>query len=679
MQNPLLDLTGLPPFSTINASHVKPAVEQQLTNNRQIIEQLLQQPLPFTWNNLIQPLEIIENQLEKLWSPVSHMNAVVNSNELREAYNQCLPMLSDYHTEIGQNKALYLAILDVYKKDQSLSAAQRKSLEDNIRGFKLSGVDLPEAEQVRFKALSQKLSQLSSRYSDNVLDATNHWTLQIQDETQLSGLPESAKAMAAQTAKERDLEGWLLTLEYPSFHAIITYADDRSLREKMYKAFTTKASDQAEQNRWDNQAIMQEIMALRKEMAALLGFSNYAELSLDSKMAEDPEKVIDFLNQLAAKSKPIAEQEISELAEFAKHTLSLETLEAWDVSYVSEKLKQKKYAISDEDLKPYFPVDQVIQGLFKLVQQLFNIRIEQVTNGIDLWHKDVRYYEIKNNSGELLASFYFDLYARQHKRGGAWMDSYCSRFHDGKTLQLPVAYMTCNSTPPIGDDPALFTHYEVETIFHEFGHGLHHMLTQINHLDISGINGVEWDAVELPSQFMENWCWERDALNLFAKHYQTGDTIPEPLFDKMLASKNYHSAMGMVRQLEFSLFDMQIHLADDADQAHKIHDILQTVRKQVSVITPPDYNRFENSFGHIFSGGYAAGYYSYKWAEVLSADAFERFKEEGIFNPEVGKTYYQEILSVGGSRPAMESFKAFRGREPSVDALLKHAGLDRAA
>jgi len=675
MQNPLLDFTGLPKFSNIKASHVKPAVEQQLNNNRQIIEQLLEQEKPFTWENLIRPIELIENELEKLWSPVSHMNAVVNSNELRDAYNECLPMLSEYHTEIGQNKALYLAILDVYKKDDSLSAAQKKSLEDNIKGFKLSGVDLPEAEQARFKKLSQQLSQLSSKYSDNVLDATNSWTLQIQDEQQLAGLPETSKAMAAQTAQERDLEGWLFTLEFPSYYAIITYADDSALREKIYKAYVTKASDQSEKADWDNQGIMREIMALRKEKAALLGFDNFAELSLDSKMAESPEKVIDFLNQLADKSKSVAEQEIKELSQFAKEELDIENMQAWDMAYASEKLKQKKYAISDEDLKPYFPVDQVIQGLFDLVQQLFNIRIEQIENGIDLWHDDVRYYEIKNADDQLLASFYFDLYARQHKRGGAWMDSYCSRFHDGENQQLPVAYMTCNSTPPIGDDPALFTHHEVETIFHEFGHGLHHMLTQIDHLDISGISGVEWDAVELPSQFMENWCWEREALNMFAKHYQTGESIPDDLFEKMQASKNYHSAMGMVRQLEFSLFDMQIHLASDADDGNKIHEILQAVRKRVSVVTPPEYNRFENSFGHIFAGGYAAGYYSYKWAEVLSADVYEKFKEDGIFNRETGKAYYDEILSVGGSRPAMESFKAFRGREPSVEPLLKHAGL----
>lgn len=675
MQNPLLDFTGLPQFSSIKASHVKPAVEHQLSNNRQIIEQLLQQAKPFTWNTLIRPLEKAENELEKLWSPVSHLNAVVNSNELRDAYNECLPMLSEYHTEVGQNKALYLAILDVYENDASLTAAQKKSLEDNIKGFKLSGVDLPEAEQVRFKALSQELSQLSSSYSDNVLDATNAWTLPIQDEQQLAGLPETSKAMAAQTAQERDVEGWLFTLEFPSYYAIITYADDRELREKMYKAYVTKASDQSDKTDWDNQGIMRDIMKLRKEKSALLGFDNFANLSLDSKMAESPEKVIDFLNQLAEKSKPLAEQEYQELKHFAQQTLALDEMKVWDIAYVSEKLKQQKYAISDEDLKPYFPVDQVIQGLFDLVQKLFNIRIEAITDGIDLWHEDVRYYQIKDADDRLLASFYFDLYARQHKRGGAWMDSYCSRFHDGDQQQLPVAYMTCNSTPPIGDDPALFTHYEVETIFHEFGHGLHHMLTQIDHLDISGISGVEWDAVELPSQFMENWCWEREALNLFAKHYQTGETIPDDLFDKMQASKNYHSAMGMVRQLEFSLFDMQIHLAADDDEGNNIHDILQTVRQQVSVVTPPTYNRFENSFGHIFAGGYAAGYYSYKWAEVLSADAYEKFKEEGLFNPATGKAYFDEILSVGGSRPAMESFKAFRGREPSVEPLLKHAGL----
>jgi oligopeptidase A len=675
MQNPLLQYDGLPQFSKIKSEHVKPAVEQQLKSNRELIDTLLDQNTTFSWENLIRPLEEAENQLEKLWSPVGHMNAVVNSNELRDAYNDCLPMLSEYHTELGQNKRLYDAIVAINETQSSLDDAQKKSLQDSIRGFKLSGVDLPEEKQQRYKEISQQLSQLSSRFSDNVLDATNAWTLQITDKSELAGLPDFALNMAEQAAKERDMEGWVFTLDFPSYYAIITYADKRELREKLYRAYTTKASDESEYPEYDNSKIMQEILTLREEKAQLLGFDNYAELSLDSKMADDPEKVISFLRELALKSKAYASSDFYELKDFAEKSLKINDLKAWDAAYVSEKLKQGAYGISDEDLKPYFPVDKVIEGMFTLVEKLYKIRIEEVKEGVDLWHDDVYFYQVKNEANEVIAEFYFDLYARQHKRGGAWMDSYRSRFHDGEYTQTPVAYMTCNSTPPIGNDPALFTHDDVETLFHEFGHGLHHMLTNVEYLDVSGISGVEWDAVELPSQFMENWCWEREALDMFAAHYQTGEKIPDELFEKMQASKNFQSGMMMVRQLEFALFDMLIHSDNTAKEAGNIANILQAVRDEVAVVQPPAFNRFENSFGHIFAGGYAAGYYSYKWAEVLSADAFGRFEEEGLFNPAVGEAFRQEVLEVGGSRPAIESFKAFRGREPSIEALLRHSGL----
>jgi oligopeptidase A len=676
MQNPLLQYDGLPQFSEIKPEHVKPAVEYQLQGNRELIEKLLNQEHPFTWENLIRPLEEAENQLEKLWSPVGHMNAVVNSSELRDAYNECLPLLSEYHTEIGQNKRLFDAIVSIYGQQKGLDIAQKKSLEDSIRGFKLSGVDLPLEKQQRYKEISQQLSQLSSNFSDNVLDATNAWILQITDKAELAGLPEFALNMAEQAAKERDMEGWVFTLDFPSYYAVITYADKRELREKLYRAYTTKASEQSEYPDYDNSKIMQDILALREEKAELLGFANYAELSLDSKMADNPDKVISFLRELAEKSKTYAQSDYEEVKYFAKNSLGINGLHAWDVAYASEKLKQERYGISDEDLKPYFPVDKVTEGMFTLVEKLYNIRIEEIKSGIDLWHDDVCFYQVKNEKGDVIAEFYFDLYARQHKRGGAWMDSYRSRFHDGEYTQTPVAYMTCNSTPPIGDEPALFTHNEVETLFHEFGHGLHHMLTNVEYLDVSGISGVEWDAVELPSQFMENWCWEREALDMFATHYQTGEKIPDELFQKMQASKNFQSGMMMVRQLEFSLFDMLIHSDNTAKEAGNIAKILQAVRDEVAVVQPPAFNRFENSFSHIFAGGYAAGYYSYKWAEVLSADAFGRFEEEGLFNSVVGESFKREVLEVGGSRPAIESFKAFRGREPSIDALLRHSGLE---
>ncbi|MGV6809913.1 MAG: M3 family metallopeptidase [bacterium] len=689
MSNPLLSFARLPAFQHIRVAHIKPAVEQQLQHNRQLIDERLAQvaqgQLDLTWDNFIRPLEVADNQLEKLWSPVSHLNAVMNTPELRDAYNECLPLLSAYHTEIGQHKALYDTVVQLREQGQAegqLNAAQQKSLDDDIRGFKQSGVDLSDEAKARYKTLSQRLTQLSAQYSDNVLDATQAWTLHISDEQELAGLPEFARAMAAQAARERDQEGWVFTLDFPAYYVLITYSDRRELREKIYRAYTTKASDQAENTQWDNQDVMREILQLREEKAALLGFNNYAALSLDSKMAESPETVLQFLRDLAVKSKPFAEQEFAELQSFAQQTLGLETLNAWDIAYCSEKLKQQNYGISDEDLKPYFPVDQVITGMFGLVERLYGIKIREVSNDhheplgeVQRWHPDVRFYQIEDDAGDLLAVFYFDLYARQHKRGGAWMSDYCSRFYDGKAQQIPVAYMTCNSTPPVDDKPALFTHDEVETLFHEFGHGLHHMLTQVDYLGISGINGVEWDAVELPSQFMENWCWERDALDLFAKHYETGETIPDDLFAKMQASKHFQAGMMMLRQIEFALFDMLIHRDSSAKEAGQIAAILQAVRDEVAVVQPPSYNRFENSFSHIFAGGYAAGYYSYKWAEVLSADAFARFEEEGLFNVEVGDAFRKEILAVGGSRPALDSFRAFRGRAPQVDALLRHNGL----
>ncbi len=675
-KNPLLNIKDLPEFSSIKPAHVEPALDELLKNNRQLCEDLLSNNDHYSWDNLVEPLEIADNELQRMWSPISHMNSVVNTPELRDAYNAGLPKLSEFSTEMGQNQALFAAIKQIRDdKEFNLDAAQQKSLDDSIKSFRLSGVDLPEAEKKRYGEINKQLSTLTSAYSDNVLDATNAWSKQIADKNDLAGLPESALEQAAQAASQRELEGWLLTLEFPSYYAVITYADDRALREEIYRAYSTRASDQGDDPALDNSENMAKILQLRQEKAQLLGFNNYAELSLDTKMAESPQHVLEFLQELAEKSHPFAVKEYQELKTFAQTELGLDDLQAWDISYASEKLKQQRYSISDEDLKPYFPVDKVLEGLFKLVEGLYTIRIRQQEIS-ETWHPDVRFFEIYDSqTDQLKARFYLDLYARPHKRGGAWMADFCSRFQSKQGLQTPVAFMTCNSAPPAGDKPALFTHDEVITLFHEFGHGLHHMMTEVGYLDISGISGVEWDAVELPSQFMENWCWQREALDLFAAHYQSGEKIPDELFEKMQAARHFQSAMAMVRQLEFSIFDMRLHMDTTIDSAAKIQAVLDETRRQVAVIIPPEFNRFQHGFSHIFAGGYAAGYYSYKWAEVLSADAFARFEEEGLFNPDVGEDFLREILQVGGSRPAMESFMAFRGREPSIDALLRHSGL----
>ena len=675
-QNPLLDIADLPNFPEINAEHIEPALDKLLKDSRELTETLLSQNSDYTWDNLIEPLERADNQLERMWSPISHMNGVVNTPELRDAYNACLPKLSEYSTEMGQNRALFDAIQQIQNKQDALGLddAQRKSIEDSLKGFRLSGVDLDDEKKKRYGEINSKLSTTTSRYSDNVLDATNSWTKQLDDKSALAGLPDTAIEQAAAAASQRDAEGYMLTLEFPSYYAVMSYADDRALREQMYRAYTTRASDQGVIKKYDNSLNMERILKLRQEKARLLGFDNYSELSLDTKMADSPKQVLEFLGELAEKSLSFAKKEYAELKQFAKDEVGIEDMQAWDVTYVSEKLKQQRYSISDEDLKPYFPVDNVLAGLFELVEKLYGVNIKQNTEQTS-WHQDVRFYEIFDAEGDLKARFYLDLYARQHKRGGAWMADFCSRFKAHDSVQTPVAFMTCNSAPPAGGKPALFTHDEVITLFHEFGHGLHHMMTQIEYLDISGISGVEWDAVELPSQFMENWCWQREALDMFAAHYETGEKIPDELFDKMQAARHFQTAMGMVRQLEFSIFDMRLHMDTTIETSAQIQSILDSVRESVAVVTPPSFNRFQHGFSHIFAGGYAAGYYSYKWAEVLSADAFARFEEEGLFNQEVGKAFLTEILEVGGSRPAIESFKAFRGREPSVDALLKHTGL----
>lgn len=675
MDNPLLELEGLPPFSRIKPEHAEPAIDRLLAQSREQIDALLRQPPPFSWRNLIEPLELIDDRIGRSWSPVSHMNSVVNNPALREAYNACLPKLSDFATEMGQNEQLCEAYKAVADGEEHLDSAQRKLLENALLDFHLSGVDLPPAEKDRFKQISQELSRLTSKFEENLLDATNAWHKLISDADDLSGLPQSALDLARQTAEQRGEAGWMLTLEFPSYLPVMTYADDRKLRYEVYQAFATRASDQGPQaGQWDNGAIMEDILALRHEQAQLLGFTDFAERSLARKMARSSNQVLDFLNDLARRSHAQARKELAELEAFARSRYGAGDLQAWDIGYYSEKLRQERYAITQEELKPYFPETRVLPGMFAVVERLYGIEIRQV-EGVDSWHPDVRFFEIRDQHGELRGQFYLDMYARPHKRGGAWMDGCINRMFTGQVDQLPVAYLTCNFSPPVGDKPALLTHDEVQTLFHEFGHGLHHLLTRIDYPAVSGINGVAWDAVELPSQFMENWCWEREAMALFSGHYQSGEPLPDEMFQKMLAAKNFQSGMQMVRQLEFSLFDFRIHREYDPQQGGRIYPILQQVRDQVAVIRPPAFNRFAHGFSHIFAGGYAAGYYSYKWAEVLSADAFSLFEERGVFDRQTGHSFLCNVLERGGSADAMDLFLAFRGREPNIDALLRHSGI----
>jgi oligopeptidase A len=677
MSNPLTHLGGLPPFSAIRPEHVRPAIDQLLAEGRQLVEDLLENNSVYTWDNLVEPLEAMDDRISRAWSPVSHMNSVVNSDELRTVYNSCLPVLSEYSTELGQHGGLYQAYRQIADgaEYQRLDTAQKKIIDNALRDFRLSGIELEQAARDRYKAIMQELSRLTSNYSDNVLDATNAWQRQVTDTAQLAGLPESARALARQTAEQRGLDGWVFTLEFPSYYPVMTYADDRQLREQLYTAYVTRASDQGPHaGQWDNADLMDRILALRHEAARLLGFDNYAERSLATKMAESPDQVMGFLTDLAERSRPAAERELEELTTFTDEHYGHPDLQAWDIPYFSEKLRQQKYAISQEELKPWFPEPRVVSGLFAIVERLYGLQIEAV-DGVDTWHKDVHFYRIRDAAGELRGEFYLDLYARQHKRGGAWMDECICRRCTADGVQVPVAYLTCNFSPPIGDDPALFTHDEVITLFHEFGHGLQHMLTRIDYAGVSGISGVAWDAVELPSQFMENWCWERDALDLIAGHYQSGEQLPDELYRRMHLAKNFQSAMQMLRQLEFAIFDFRLHRDYNPAGGTGIHATLSAVRKQVAVIQPPAFNRFENGFTHIFGGGYAAGYYSYKWAEVLSADAFAAFEEIGIFNRDTGYRFLTSILEQGGSREPMELFVEFRGREPTIDALLRHSGL----
>ncbi|MFC6441317.1 oligopeptidase A [Bowmanella sp. JS7-9] len=668
---------ALPTFSAISPDQIKPAVEQAISHCKSVIEQAVASG-DVSYAGLILPIEQADDELSQLWSPVSHMNSVVSSDALREAHDSCLPLLSEYGTWVGQHEGLFAAYQALRNSNEfsTLSQAQQKAIDNTLRDFRLSGIDLPAGDKKRYAEISARLSELSSQFSNNLMDATLGWSKHIEDDSMLAGLPESARAAAAQAARQRDLQGWLFTLDIPSYLPVMMYADNRELREEMYRAYTTRASDQGPNaGQWDNSAIMQETLTFRLEKAKLLGFANYAEYSLATKMASSTEQVLTFLHDLARRSKPQGEEDLQAVRDFAERMDGSRDLQAWDLAYYSEKLKQAKYAISDEELRPYFPEHKVVSGLFEVVQRLYGLRIESVSD-VDTWHPDVRFYAIYDSQQQLRGGFYFDLYARAKKRGGAWMDVCRDKRQTISGAQLPVAYLTCNFNGPVDGKPALFTHDEVVTLFHEFGHGLHHMLTQIDVGGVNGISGVPWDAVELPSQFLENWCWQPEALSFLSGHYESGKALPEDLLNKMLAARNYQSAMQMLRQLEFALFDFILHRDFDPAITGQVEQVLSEVRQQVSVVQPPEFNRFQHSFGHIFAGGYAAGYYSYKWAEVLSADAFSRFEEEGIFNPQTGADFMHCILEKGGSDEPMALFEAFRGRKPEVDALLRHSGIN---
>ncbi len=673
MQNPLLDFSGLPQFDRIQPEHITPALDTLIQQGKQTIEQLAISDAAPTWQNFAEPLEQIEEKLSRAWSQVGHMNAVVNSPSLREAYNDNLPKLTDFYSDLAQDERLYnkFKALKASREYASLTQAQKKIIDNEIRDFKLGGAELPPAQKQRFKQIQEQLSKLTTKFEENIMDTVDAFQHIEADTAHLSGIPQDALAAAKQAAETVGQSGYLFTLHFPSYMPVLQYADHRPLRESLYRAYATRASELGEA-KWDNSGLMQEILALRHEAAVMLGFSNYAEMSLATKMADSPQQVIDFLQNLAQRAKPYAQQDMQELQTFAAK-LGISDMQAWDVAYVSEKLREQKYAYSDQEVKQYFPEAKVLQGLFKVVESIFKVHVRKTQAPV--WHTDASFYEIRDQQQQLIGQFYLDLYARNNKRGGAWMDEAITRrVHDGQ-LTTPVAYLTCNFSAPVGDKPALFTHDEVITLFHEFGHGLHHMLTRVESYGVSGIKGVEWDAVELPSQFMENFCWEWDVVKHMTSHVDSGEPLPRSLFDKMIAAKNFQSGMQTVRQIEFSLFDMRLHHEYRDHNRIDVLQLIEQVRDQVAVVRPPKWNRFPHAFSHIFAGGYAAGYYSYKWAEVLSADAYSMFEENGVLCAETGQRFWHEILAQGGSRPAMESFVAFRGRTPDIEALLRHHGM----
>ncbi len=696
MTNPLLEFTGLPRFNEIKPNHISPAITQLLDECRSTVSQIRESELIPTWENFVQPVVDITERLSRAWGQVSHLNAVMNNPELRDIYNVNLPLVTQFYAELSQDQQLFKKYKQLQQSDEfkQLNPTRKRIIENEIRDFRLGGAELSTEEKKRFLEIQEKLSALSSKFSDNLLDATNSFTLLIENEEDLSGIPEDVLQTAQEQAKQDGQVGWKFTLHMPAYLPIMQYADNRNLREKMYRAYATRASefDTKENNTsWDNMPLINDILKLRMEVAKILGFNNYAEVSLATKMASTPKQVLDFLSELASKARPYAERDLTAIRDFAREQLSIDQLESWDMAYVSEKLREEQYAFSDQEVKQYFPETKVLPGMFQLVEKLYQLVITPVTPSetVQCWHPDVKFFNIHNTDGKLIGQFYLDLYARASKRGGAWMDDAITRRRltnttSNKTIQTPVAYLTCNFSGPVKKDDkpssAIFTHDEVIVLFHEFGHGLHHLLTQVEDLSVSGINGVEWDAVELPSQFMENFCWEWEVLTNLTQHIDTSETLPRTLFDKILAAKNFQSGLQTLRQIEFALFDMQLHADFNPTGNQTVLQRLDAIRQQIAVVLPPEYNRFPNSFAHIFAGGYAAGYYSYKWAEVLSADAYSLFEEnttekKGSISAETGSQFQKEILAVGGSRPAIESFIAFRGREPNIDALLRHHGI----
>jgi len=672
--NPLLDFSGLPRFAELKPEHVAPAVDKLLAEGRATIERVTVAPV--TWESFVAPLEDSNERIGRAWGQVSHLHAVLDSPELRDVYNANLPKITQYWTELGQNQALFEKYQQLSASPEfgRLSKARKRIVENALRDFRLGGAELAPEKKARFAAIQEELARSGSRFSENVLDATKAFSI-VVDEKRIAGIPADVLEAAREAAEKEGKSGWKFTLHAPSYMPVMQYADDRALRETMYRESATRASEFGRPE-WDNTPIIARIVELRRELARLLGYQNYAEVSLVPKMAESPQQVLGFLDDLAKRGRPFAEKDVAELREFGRSELGLQRLEAWDVAYASEKLRVKRYAFSEQEVKQYFPEQVAVQGLFRVAETLYGIHIRPAE--APRWHEDVRFYEIRDAAGALVGQFYMDLYARDTKRGGAWMDDAITRRRKGAELQTPVAYLTCNFSRPVGNRPALFTHDEVLTLFHEFGHGLHHLLTRVEDLGVSGINGVEWDAVELPSQFMENFCWEWDVLRHMTRHFESGAPLPRELYDKMVAAKNFQSGLAMLRQLEFAVFDMRLHYDFDPAAGASALALLEEVRDRIAVLRPPAYNRFPNNFSHIFAGGYAAGYYSYKWAEVLSADAYSLFEEQGVLDARSGQKFRDEILAVGGSRSAAESFRAFRGREPSVDALLRHNGMTAA-
>jgi oligopeptidase A len=672
--NPLLDFEGLPRFAELRPEHVAPALDQLLAEGRATVARVSGADVPCTWDAFVTPLEDANERVARAWGQVAHLHGVLDSPALRDAYNANLPKLTQYWTELGHDERLFRRYREL--RDSAayadLAPARKRQVQNALRDFRLGGAELAPDKKARFAAIEDELAQLGAKFAENVLDATNAYSIVIEDPARVAGLHEDLLAAAREAAQKDGRSGWKFTLHAPSYLPLMQYAEDRGLRETMYRESVTRASEFGRPE-WDNTPLIARILELRREEAQLLGYPNFAEVSLVPKMADTPEQVLAFLEDLAQRARPSAERDAQELREFARRELGIERLEAWDLAFASEKLRAQRYAFSDNEVKRYFPEDAVIAGLFRLVETLYGVRIAPGTAPV--WHPDVRFFDIRDAGGVLQGQFYTDLYARETKRGGAWMDDAIGRRRTPRGVQTPVAYLNCNFSRPVGDRPAVFTHDEVITLFHEFGHCLHHLLTRGEDLGVSGINGVEWDAVELPSQFMENFCWEWDVLSHMTRNVDTGAALPRALFDKMLAAKNFHSGLATLRQVEFALFDMHLHFDFEPDAQRTALELLERVRDKVAVLKPPAYNRFPNNFSHIFGGGYAAGYYSYKWAEVLSADAYSLFEENGVLDAATGARFRDEVLAVGGARPAAESFRAFRGRDPQVDALLRHNGM----